>query len=134
MAYNNFIFLQGHVGRDAETRFSASGVQVATFSLAVNRGKDKPVDWFKVVSFGWKAEQAEAMAKKGAKVQVTGQAQVEQWENRDGSKRSAPVIVAENLAIIPSKQDEAHTNAPEPKVQDSYDYSYPSPEQDEIPF
>ena len=41
----NYFSLIGHIGRDPEYRQLASGDGVATMTLAVRRGKEKPDDW-----------------------------------------------------------------------------------------
>lgn len=93
----NSTYLMGHLGRDAEVKFTTSGHSIATFSVALNVGtKDKPrTAWIDVKAWN-QCQAAIDMLKKGALVAVTGRLDQETWEDKaTGSKRSKTLVVAD---------------------------------------
>jgi single-strand DNA-binding protein len=81
MANYNKIVIVGKAARDAELNVSDKGVYTIKFAVAVNRGKDKPADFFDVVTWGeTRAWIAEAV-KKGGDVLVEGQMQSNKYND-----------------------------------------------------
>ena len=73
----NTVTIVGNLGQDPEIRYTASGVPVASFTVAVNevyKGKDgqkvKKVHWFRVSAFQRLAEVAGVYCAMGSKVGV----------------------------------------------------------------
>jgi single-strand DNA-binding protein len=73
------LVVTGFVGKDPETRFTASGQQVTNFSIASTRSwkdasgtKVKETTWFRVSAWGKLAEICASYVKKGKQVQVQG--------------------------------------------------------------
>ena len=64
----------GNVGRDPESRFTAEGKQVTSFSVAVNvgYGDNKSTAWYRVEAWEKLAETCAKYVKKGMKVFVEG--------------------------------------------------------------
>ncbi len=87
--------LVGNLTDAPELRYAKSGTAWATFTVAVNRGdKDnRTTSFFDCKAFG---EMAEAFAelRKGQRVIVKGYFQQENWEAKDGGKRSKHVLTA----------------------------------------
>lgn len=85
--------LVGNLTNAPELRFAKSGTAWATFSVAVNRGdKDnRTTSYFDCKAFG---DLAEALAElgKGQRVIVKGYFQQENWESKEGGKRSKHVL------------------------------------------
>ena len=102
----NKVILLGHLGRDAETKFTPSGVAVTNFTLATNRRwKDQQTgdwkeetEWHRIVL--WKAENLAPHLQKGKQVYVEGRLQTRSWEDKDGSKRYTTEVVAETFSLI----------------------------------
>lgn len=99
----NKIFIMGRLGRDPEVRYAQSGKPVAAFSLAVDRdytdqatGK-RPTDWIDVVAWDARARFVQQYFRKGRTAVVEGRLQVRDYTGRDGSKRRAVEVVADNL-------------------------------------
>ena len=101
----NAITLVGHAGRDPEIRFFESGTVVAHFTLAVNKpGRDEPPDWFNIEIWGKQAQVAADYVRKGSLVGIVGRMTSEQWTDRNtGEVRSKPLVKAERLALLGSK-------------------------------
>ena len=96
----------GRLTRDAETKFTAGGKQVTTFTLAVDRmGKDAGADF---INFQAWDKLAEILAKltKGRKIYVAGRLQIRQYEAKDGGKRYATEVIVREFEYCDSKQQE----------------------------
>lgn len=113
----------GRIGKDADTKFTASGVAVTTFSVATDHSwKDKAsgewkseADWHNIVL--WRAENLAQYLSKGTQVYVEGRIRFRQYEDRDGAKRYVTEIVAENVVLCGGKrQPEGDGNAPSTPV------------------
>ena len=102
----NKVILLGHLGRDAETRYTPQGVPVSNFTLATNRRwKDQgtgewkeETDWHTIVV--WRAENLAAHLQKGKQIYVEGRLQTRSWEDKDGNKRYTTEVVAEAASLI----------------------------------
>ena len=113
MASLNQIQLIGNVGRDPEVRILPSGDKVAVFSVATtekwkskNKGDQEKTEWHKVEAFGKVAEIIEEYVHKGDKLFVQGQMVYDEWNDKDGNKRTmAKVKIGFNgkLVILSSK-------------------------------
>ncbi len=88
----------GHAGRDAETRFTPGGDAVCEVSIAVTRKRKETetVTWWKVVVFGKSAEWAGEI-KKGDVVFASGELVLEEWQDKDGNKRSTLKLYAQSI-------------------------------------
>ena len=108
----NKIFIMGRLTRDPELRRTQSGTPVTSFSLAVDRdyktqSGEKETDFIDVVA--WRAT-AEFVAKyftKGRMAVVEGRLQIRDWTDKEGGKRVAIEIVADNIYFGDSKRDGA---------------------------
>lgn len=106
----NHLVLQGRLGSDVELRTTPSGVEVATVNLAVDRDvKDKDgsrkTDWITVVAWRQRAIFLSRYFTKGRMAVVTGRLQVRDYTDRDGNKRTAAEVVADNVYFGDSKRD-----------------------------
>lgn len=102
--------LQGRLGSDVELRTTPSGVEVATVNLAVDRDvKDKDgsrkTDWITVVAWRQRAIFLSRYFTKGRMAVVEGRLQVRDYTDRDGNKRTAAEVVADNVYFGDSKRD-----------------------------
>ncbi len=109
----NKVLLIGHLGRDAETRFTPSGVAVTTFSVATNRRwKDQQTgewkeetDWAKVVL--WRNENLANYLTKGKQVYVEGRLQTRSWDDKEGKKQYTTEVVADDVILLGGRGAEA---------------------------
>lgn len=105
MAGVNKVILVGNLGKDPEMRYTASGVPVTNFSLAVSDYKDK-TEWFNIVCFNKQAETAGQYLEKGRQVFIEGRLQTRNYDDKDGNKRYVTEVVVSNLTFIGSKPDD----------------------------
>jgi single-strand DNA-binding protein len=102
----NKVILIGHLGRDAETKFTPGGAAVTKFSVATNRRwKDKEsgewkeeTDWSNVTL--WRSENLANYLTKGKQVYVEGRLQTRSYEDKDGKKVYATDVVADDVILL----------------------------------
>lgn len=107
----NKIFLMGRLVADPESRQTPSGVSVTTFRIAVDRdfkNKDtgeREADFVTIVAWRGTAEFVSRYFTKGRMAVVEGRLQIRPYTDRDGNKRSATEVVAENVYFGDSRRD-----------------------------
>lgn len=114
MSFNlNSVQLAGHVTRDVECRQLGPDNQVANFGIAINRRwKDKSGDlkedvtFLDVECFGKLAENVSQYVSKGSPLYVSGRLKLDQWEDKDGSKRSKIKVVADSVQFLGKPKEE----------------------------
>jgi single-strand DNA-binding protein len=89
----------GRLTRDPEIRFTNSGKAVCNFSLAVNRkqGDKDLVSFFDVTVWDTLAKGVHATLHKGDRAIAEGNLQQESYENKEGTKVSKVILVANNV-------------------------------------
>ena len=103
MANGNNVTVVGNLTRDPELRFITGGRGVASFGLAVNRRYQVNGEWqdqtsyFNIVAWGQLGENASATLTKGMRVVVTGRLEQREYTTREGDKRQAIEINADEI-------------------------------------
>ena len=113
----NKVILLGHLGRDAETRFTPAGAARTTFSVATNRRwKDQQTgewkeetDWHNIVL--WRQENVANYLTKGTQVFIEGRLQTRSYEDKDGKKMYMTEVIADNLILVGGRGVEAAAGA-----------------------
>ena len=100
----NHVVLVGRLARDPEIKFAANGTQIATFSLAVDRGKDNETDFVNIVAFRKTAEFIGSYFVKGRLVLVEGQLRIEKYE-KNGETKTAAKVVANQVRFMETKKN-----------------------------
>lgn len=107
----NHIVLMGRLTRDPELRRTASGIAVASFSIAVDRdfGKsesgEKETDFIDIVAWRQTAEFVSKFFTKGRMAVVSGRLQIRTWNDKDGNTRRSAEVVADNVYFGDSRRD-----------------------------
>lgn len=105
----NKVILMGRLVRDPELRRTASGVAVASFTLAVDRdfsskdSNEKETDFIDCVAWRNTGEFVSKYFTKGRMACVSGRLQLRDWTDKDGNKRRSAEIVADNVYFADSK-------------------------------
>ncbi|MBL0161972.1 MAG: single-stranded DNA-binding protein [Bryobacterales bacterium] len=102
----NKVILVGNLGKDAETRFTTSGVAMSRFTVATSRRwKDtatgdwkEETDWHTVVV--WRQENLAQYLTKGKQVYVEGRLQTRSYEDKDGQKKYSTEVVADDVILL----------------------------------
>lgn len=117
----NKVILGGRMTADPELKQTPQGVSVTTFSIAVNRkGKDAQTDFINCVAWRNTADFICRFFKKGSSICISGAIQVRSYEDKQGVKRYATEIVAEEAYFVDSKAEETEApafQAPQPQFE-----------------
>jgi single-strand DNA-binding protein len=114
----NKVILLGHLGRDAETRYTTSGVAVSRFTLATNRRvkdaqtgewKDE-TDWHNITL--WRNENLTQYLLKGKQVYIEGGLRTRSWDDKDGQKHYSTEVVVDDIILLSSQSG----GAPRPEA------------------
>ena len=131
----NKVFLIGNLTREPEISQTPNGIAVCRLSIAVNRnytGADgnRETDFFNITVWRTQAENCSKYLRKGSKIAITGSIQNRSYEDKDGNKRTATDIVANEVEFLSNKQDDeqerTQTNTKKQPVLESM--------QEELPF
>ena len=107
----NRITLMGRLVADPDMHTTTSGVSVATVRLAVDRDfknkqtGEKEADFFNVVAWRNTADFVGKYFTKGRMAVVEGRLQSRNYDDKDGNRRTAVEIVADNFYFADSKRD-----------------------------
>ncbi|HLS29719.1 MAG TPA: single-stranded DNA-binding protein [Flavobacteriaceae bacterium] len=111
-ALRNRVQLIGNLGQDPEIINLESGRKLAKFSLATNEtytnkqgDRVTNTDWHNIVAWGKTAEIVENYLTKGRQVMIEGKINYDQYETKQGEKRYATQITANELLLMGSKPD-----------------------------
>lgn len=118
MASLNKVLLIGNLTRDPEVRMMSSGRPVCNFGLALNRNykdaegnKKEEVTFVDVECFGPRAEAVGRFFSKGRAIFVEGRLKLDQWETKEGEKRSAIRVVLDNFEFVDAGKSDGHTTS-----------------------
>ena len=80
-------------------------VYVSKFSLAVGGFKKDSVSFFDCEAWGKVGEVVQEYCEKGKQVAVAGTIRIDRWEDKEGNKRSKPVVNVRDVTLLGSKSD-----------------------------
>ncbi len=147
----NVVVLTGRLTRDPELRTTPNGVSVASFTVAVDRGYQKAgterqADFINCVAWRNTAEFVAKYFEKGRMIGLEGNIQSRSYQDKEGNKRTATEVVANNVHFVDSKpQGGSEYRAPAPSVEEGYqapsfsvgnseDFIDVDDSQDDLPF
>jgi single-strand DNA-binding protein len=110
----NRVVLVGRLTKEPDLRYTANGIPVATFTLAVNRNFKKEngeteADFINVVVWRKPAENAANFLKKGSLAGVDGRIQTRNYEGQDGKRIYVTEVLAESVQFLePKKNSDNH--------------------------
>lgn len=105
----NCITIMGRLTRDPELRRTGNGIAVASFTVAVDRdfaqdGK-KETDFIDCVAWRQTGEFVSKYFRKGKMIVVKGRLQIRSYTDKEGNKRKAAEVVADNCYFGETKRD-----------------------------
>ena len=139
----NKIHLIGNVVHTPEVRTTQSGVSVCKFSVAVKRRfkdqatGDYATDFFDVQAWRQLADNCGRFVEKGMKVAVVGAMQSRDYEGKDGAKRRAWEVMADEVEFLSRKGDGAQqTSAPAQRSvsREQENHGFTVADDEELPF
>ena len=105
----NSVIIMGRLTADPELRTTPNGLSVTSFTVAVDRnyksGDEKQTDFISVVAWRGTADFVTRFFKKGQMIAVQGSLQVRNYEDKNGNKRTAYEVVADNVSFCGSKNE-----------------------------
>lgn len=133
MAFYNNVILIGNLVRDPDLRSTPGGVAVCDMCIAINHrysGRDKQekdeVCFVDIVVWSRQAESCGKYLKKGASVLVEGRLRNDNWEDKEGRKRTRMYVVANSVRFMSLKYDNDNNdriNKNYDEIDDSQDYN-----------
>lgn len=97
--------LIGNLVRDPELRTTKDGIPVCVFTIAVNRGRDKGADFFRVTTWRGLAENCAKYLLKGSKVGVVGAVSLNTYDGRDGKTHASIEINATEVEFLTPRSE-----------------------------
>ena len=126
----NSAVIMGRLVADPELRQTGNGVSVTSFTVAVEKrfvkqGEERGADYIDVVAWRQTADFICKFFTKGSMIAIAGSIQTRNYEDKNGNKRKAVEIVADNASFCGSKSEQ--------KPQQEDEYFIPADEAD-FPF
>lgn len=105
----NLVVLTGRLTADPELKYTPNNVPVTSFSIAVNRrykqGEEQQADFINIVAWRQTAEFVTKYFQKGSMIGIEGSIQTRKYTDKDGKKRTAFEVVANNVQFVESKRN-----------------------------
>jgi single-strand DNA-binding protein len=106
----NVAIIMGRLTADPELRTTPSGVTVVRFRVAVDRrfqkqGAEKQTDFINVVAWRQNAEFVSRYFQRGSMIAVRGSIRMDNYEDKDGNKRTSFEVVADEVSFCGSKAE-----------------------------
>jgi single-strand DNA-binding protein len=105
------LMLVGNLGTEPEMRYTASGIPVTNFNLAVSRRwtntegqSQEKTTWFRISLWRRQAEIASQYLAKGHRVMIVGEVDnARPWTDRDGNMRATIEVTATELKLMENR-------------------------------
>ena len=102
----NTIMLIGNLVRDPEAKTLANGINLTTFTIAVNgRGKDADATYFRITAWRQLAENCSRFLEKGKKVAVLGSVTLSTYTKKDGTGGASLEVNADQVEFLSPKSE-----------------------------
>lgn len=125
----NIVILMGRICGEIETRYTATGTAVCSFTVAVDRDRkdsagNRQTDFLRCKAFGKTAEFVQSYFSKGKMIGVEGSIQIDRVE-KEGQKRDYISIAVNKAFFTGEKRDDSLRLEPanQPTNQADYDDS-----------
>ena len=108
----NRVIISGNLTRDPELRTTQSGINVCSFTVAVNRRKtannqQPEADYFRVSAWRQLGDNCQKYLAKGRKVAVVGAVSVSTYQANDGTARANLEVTADDVEFLSSAGESA---------------------------
>lgn len=111
----NRLQIVGRLTADPELRATNSGIQLCTFTVAVNRRANREeADFIPVTVWRESAVNCEKYLNKGSQVGVCGSIELRRYENKDGVKMTSANLQADEVEFLSTSRENNNT-ASKPK-------------------
>ena len=133
----NRVILVGRLTRDPDLKYTGTGNPVCSFTLAVDRpfknaqGQTE-ADFIRIKVWRKLAEVVAEHTAKGLRVAVDGRLEIRNYEDKEGQKKSATEVIADNVRFIDWKSEQGGEQTQQTPG-DTFNNDYP-PDDDQFPF
>lgn len=112
----NVVALMGRLVADPQLRQTTTGKNVASFRIAVDRGRkdangQNQADFFDIVAWDKSAEFVCRYFQKGSLIAVEGRLQSRNYQDKSGNNRNAVEVVVNNVSFAGKKPDQSQNVA-----------------------
>ena len=138
----NKLIIIGNLTRDPELRTTSTGVQVCSFTVAVNRRRSSQdgqpeADFFRVTAWRQLGELCAKYLSKGRKVSVVGSVSVSTYTGNDGQTRASLEVTADDIEFLTPRSEAGESvpqySAPAPRAS-APQGGYVQVDEEELPF
>lgn len=111
----NVVCLLGRLTADPELRHTATQIPVTSFTIAVDRAyqpkgaEQRQADFINIVAWRQTAEFITRYFRKGQRIALQGELQSRPFTDKEGKKRTAYEVVAQQAFFAEAKRDSAPT-------------------------
>lgn len=142
---NNCSFI-GRIAQDLELKRTNNGLDVCSFSIAVDRpgSKERETDFIPVVAWRKTAEFICRYFKKGQKIGVTGMMTARKWEDKHKQKRVTLELVVDRVCFCeksegsddtqPAAPTAAYNLTPASQMGNFNSSNFEEVDEDDLPF
>lgn len=125
----NVVAIMGRLVADPELRTTQSGNNVCSFRVACDRnyapqGQERQADFIDVVAWRHQADFVCKYFRKGSLIAVVGSLQTRNYQDKNGNKRTAVEVLADNISFAGAKKTETVDDGGEAPPKD---YREPAP-------
>ena len=109
----NSLNFTGGIGRDCETRFTAKGDAITSFSVALSSGygENKLTTWLNCSIFGKRGESLAPYLLKGAQVAISGEFSARPYTSKAGEEKQSLEVRVNDVTLIGGKADGSTSSA-----------------------
>ena len=103
----NRVIIIGRMTTDIEIKEASTDTKVGNFGFVTNNGfgDKKKAIFIDVTVWGKTAEFVDGYFKKGSEILIEGRLDFDQWESKEGEKRSKLYVTAEKVSFVGGKVD-----------------------------
>lgn len=110
----NVVAIMGRLVADPELRTTPAGYSVCSFRIACDRsyvqqGQQRQADFIDIVAWRQQADFVSKYFQKGSLIAVEGSLQTRQYQDKQGSKRTAVEVVANNISFAGAKRQDSQS-------------------------
>ena len=103
----------GHLGRDPEMKYTASGAAVVNFSVAVSKSwtdsssgeKREKTTWFRCTAWNKLAEICNQYLAKGSRVYIEGEMESRKYTDKNDIEREVWELVVNDMILLDGRSD-----------------------------
>lgn len=110
----NVVAIMGRLVADPELRTTTQGNSVCSFRIACDRnyvqqGQERQADFIDIVAWQQQADFVSKYFQKGSMIAIEGSLQTRQYQDKQGNKRTAVEVVANNISFAGAKRQDGQS-------------------------